>query len=96
MMNKRLSVGGVGFPEMEALTIFHDVCEAVEFMHQMDPPIAHRDVKVENVLRFEGKGYKLCDLGSASTAHCVPGEARSLANNKILQLPLLLTIRLLG
>jgi len=32
-----------------------------------NPPIAHRDIKIENILKFNNK-YKLCDFGSASTS----------------------------
>lgn len=35
-------------------------------MHSLNPPLAHRDIKIENVLFQNGK-CKLCDFGSAST-----------------------------
>lgn len=34
-------------------------------MHEHDPPIAHRDIKVENIL-MEGELFKLADFGSCS------------------------------
>ena len=55
------------FSETQILTIFTDVVAAVVHLHAQDPPIAHRDLKVENVVcARDGEAllYKLCDLGS--------------------------------
>jgi len=52
--------------EQTVLYIIREVCNGIFHMHQQNPPIAHRDIKIENVLRF-GKTFKLCDFGSAST-----------------------------
>ena len=35
-------------------------------MHSHNPPIAHRDIKIENALKF-GNTFTLCDFSSAST-----------------------------
>lgn len=49
------------------LTIFQNVVAAVVHMHAQTPPIAIRDVKLENVLYDRlASCYKLCDFGSAS------------------------------
>ncbi|KAK1287086.1 putative cyclin-dependent kinase F-2 [Acorus calamus] len=61
---------GVGyFEEKQILLIFRDVCNAVFAMHCQSPPIAHRDLKAENVLLGPDGSWKLCDFGSSSTNH---------------------------
>ncbi|KDN50812.1 hypothetical protein K437DRAFT_59823 [Tilletiaria anomala UBC 951] len=60
--------------EHEILKIFSDVCAGVAVMHHLDPPLMHRDLKVENILLSPapadnpsiGPTYKLCDFGSAA------------------------------
>jgi AP2-associated kinase len=68
--------------ESELLTIFSDICLAVVHLHSMNPPIAHRDIKIENVLLGNGM-YKLCDFGSCTTRHFPPN---SMALNEIRQM----------
>lgn len=58
--------------EEEVLKIFADVCDGLSVMHHLDPPMMHRDLKVENILLAPSSTksgppvYKLCDFGSAS------------------------------
>merc|ERR1711968_252944 len=54
-------------PESRILSIFNDVCAAVNSMHSAALPIAHFDVKLENILHHESGVFKLCDFGSACT-----------------------------
>jgi len=49
------------------LEAFLGVCRAVSHLHAQAPPIAHRDIKLENVLVSEAGVCKLCDFGSATT-----------------------------
>lgn len=52
----------------QLLQLFFHVSRAVAHMHAQDPPIAHRDLKLENVLLHRGSGmFKLCDFGSCTT-----------------------------
>ena len=57
--------------EATALKIIRDIASGLMGMHSQNPPIAHRDVKIENVLKF-GNEFKLCDFGSASTDVMIP------------------------
>lgn len=53
--------------EPEILQIMGEVTEGVAHMHALNPPLIHRDIKIENVLlTSDHKHYKLCDFGSAS------------------------------
>nr|GLL40862.1 probable serine/threonine-protein kinase DDB_G0280111 isoform X2 [Ipomoea trifida] len=57
------------FEEKQILTMFRDICNAVFAMHCQSPPIAHRDLKAENLLLGPDGLWKLCDFGSTSTNH---------------------------
>lgn len=63
------SRGSGYFDEKQVLLIFRDVCNAVFAMHCQSPPIAHRDLKAENLLLGPDGFWKLCDFGSTSTNH---------------------------
>ncbi|XP_010522383.1 PREDICTED: probable serine/threonine-protein kinase DDB_G0276461 isoform X2 [Tarenaya hassleriana] len=63
------SRGAGYYEEKQVLSIFRDVCNAVFSMHCQSPPIAHRDLKAENLLLSSDGQWKLCDFGSISTNH---------------------------
>ncbi|KAH6778376.1 Protein kinase superfamily protein [Perilla frutescens var. frutescens] len=69
LVNVLESRGAGYFEEKQALTIFRDICNAVFAMHCQTPPIAHRDLKAENLLLGPDGMWKLCDFGSTSTNH---------------------------
>ena len=57
--------------EKDALRIIKEISNRLYTMHSQKPPIAYRDIKIENVLKF-GNNFKLCDFGSASTEVMIP------------------------
>lgn len=65
------------FTEPEVLSIFSQICEGVAHLHSLNPPVAHRDLKVENVLKYRDT-FKLCDFGSATTKTFQPTDSRSI------------------
>ncbi len=75
MMNRRLRER---LTEAEILQIFVDVCEAVAYMHNLRPPLLHRDLKVENILQSSQSSYKLCDFGSATAVSRPPSNIQEL------------------
>eukprot|EP00192_Tetraselmis_astigmatica_P009036 CAMPEP_0117662788 /NCGR_PEP_ID=MMETSP0804-20121206/8237_1 /TAXON_ID=1074897 /ORGANISM="Tetraselmis astigmatica, Strain CCMP880" /LENGTH=680 /DNA_ID=CAMNT_0005469705 /DNA_START=314 /DNA_END=2356 /DNA_ORIENTATION=- len=50
-----------------SLQAFHHLCKAIAHMHAQRPPLCHRDVKPENLLRHPGGRWVLCDFGSATS-----------------------------
>jgi serine/threonine protein kinase len=56
-----------GLPEHRVCAIFKQICLGLQVLHAHQPPLAHRDLKLENVLMTEEGLVKLCDFGSAST-----------------------------
>ncbi|TPX35315.1 hypothetical protein SmJEL517_g02312 [Synchytrium microbalum] len=81
-LNTRLSSR---LTEAEVLTIFSDICEAVAHMHYADPPIIHRDLKIENVLIATNGKHKVCDFGSATTRMVLPNAALPASEIRLLE-----------
>ncbi|GLC50517.1 hypothetical protein PLESTB_000388400 [Pleodorina starrii] len=46
--------------------VFQDVVWAVAHMHKCNPPLAHRDLKAENVLKNGEGRWVICDFGSST------------------------------
>ena len=47
--------------------VFEGALHGLAELHKMSPPVAHRDIKIENIL-LDNRGIaKLCDFGSCST-----------------------------
>ncbi len=63
------------YPPLTVARIFFQTLEGVNFMHRSSPSIAHRDLKVENLLVDTEGRIKLCDFGSATTATFSPDES---------------------
>ena len=59
------------------MSVFHQICGAVSHLHHQRPPIAHRDLKLENVLHAGAGSFKLCDFGSCMECPMLLG-----ANNR--------------
>lgn len=57
--------------EKQILYIISEVAKGINHMHSQNPPISHRDIKIENILMFVNN-YKLCDFGSATTTTIDP------------------------
>jgi cyclin G-associated kinase len=69
-----LSERPMAYPPETVARVFYQTLQAVSFMHSMNPPLAHRDLKIENLL-IDGQGtIKLCDFGSTSNQTFVPDE----------------------
>lgn len=50
--------------ETKTFVIWDAALRGVRSLHEASPPVAHRDIKVENILLADDGKYKLCDFGS--------------------------------
>ena len=71
------------FPPREAARLMAQVAAGLRVLHAQTPPVAHRDIKLENILVTAENACKLCDFGSWSdvevdTAACSRAELEAL------------------
>ncbi|KRW98372.1 Protein kinase-like domain [Pseudocohnilembus persalinus] len=52
--------------ENEILNLTRQIALGIQSLHNLNPPMQHRDIKIENVLIKQNK-FKLCDFGSSSS-----------------------------
>ncbi|RLN44478.1 hypothetical protein BBJ29_007608 [Phytophthora kernoviae] len=64
LQENMLKMGNKRFAQHELLRTFKSLCEPVAMLHSQNPPVAHRDLKLENFLLGKEGVYKLCDFGS--------------------------------
>ena len=74
----------LALPERDTLTIVASVSAALNALHTLSPsPLAHRDIKAENVLLGADGRWKLCDFGSVSSASGVPSSAAAAGREQL-------------
>ncbi len=83
LMTKRC---GKCYPPATVAAIFAQITSAVEALHRSEPPVLHRDLKLENLLvDSSGKVLKLCDFGSATIESFHPNENWSMSQRNNLE-----------
>lgn len=82
LVNARLAAGKRVERDI-VLKCFGDTINALAHMHSQSPPVAHWDVKLDNIL--QGDSYKLCDFGSASKSFflCQNSQEVSVAESEL-------------
>jgi serine/threonine protein kinase len=66
----------------EVTAAFLPIARAVAALHALNPPMAHRDVKAENVLRRTDGFWVLCDFGSATSEQKVYSSPAEIAQEE--------------
>ena len=64
-----LVAAGDRFSETEVERIAAEVLEVLQYLHGLNPPIIHRDIKPQNIIRSEDGGISLVDFGAVQTAY---------------------------
>lgn len=75
-MNQRLTNK---LTEPEIINIMYECTIAIAMCHHLQPPLIHRDIKIENVLIDKYGTFKICDFGSSVGYIPAPGTPQELA-----------------
>jgi serine/threonine-protein kinase len=67
---------GEFIPEEQALGWAGQLCDALAYLHDQDPPVLHRDIKPANIRLTPGGLIKLVDFGLVKVM--VPDDARTI------------------
>jgi serine/threonine protein kinase len=59
------AVAGWRADEPAAVSLAHTLLEVAEYLHELQPPVVHRDIKPQNVILPEGRPAMLVDFGTA-------------------------------
>ena len=62
-MNKLKKAANKKLKETNAAAYLRDLVLALNYIHNLNPPIIHRDIKPENLLVASGNKIKLGDFG---------------------------------
>lgn len=69
LFEKLSSRNGAFVPFPNCLKIFQQILLSVKPFHDHNPPVTHRDLKLENILFAPDGTIRLCDFGSCSVGH---------------------------
>lgn len=78
---EKMSKKSEKFSEEKIWSLFLGICQGVQVFHKHDPPYAHRDLKMANIMLSDDGTAILMDLGSANKARVeisTPSQAHSL------------------
>ena len=68
--------------EQEVKNISQQILEVLIYLHSLEPPVIHRDIKPNNLIRSdEGKIY-LVDFGAVQNTYYNTADCRSVCDNK--------------
>ena len=76
---------GKPFPKAEIYRVFGQILLAIQPMHDHNPPVIHRDLKLENILFGEDENIRLCDFGSCCVGYTdIKSHEKKIATEEVL------------
>jgi AP2-associated kinase len=70
------------FSELQIIQFMGQIIAGLEVLHSSSPPIAHRDLKIENILVCSDGTLKLCDFGSCTSRSQIYSTSREIVTEE--------------